>query len=69
MYLAVKEIKPIYNHKLILTFGNDEVKLFDMTPYLNISIFKELKNKSLFKSVKVSFYSIEWPNEEDIYKL
>lgn len=45
---------------------NKEVKLFDMSPYLNQGIFKDLKDENLFKAVKVSFDSIEWPNEADI---
>lgn len=55
MYLAVKEVKPIDNYKLILTFENNEVKLFDMIPYLDKGIFQELKYENLFKSVKISF--------------
>lgn len=66
MYLAVKDVKAIDNYKLILTFENKEVKLFDMNPYLNQEIFKDLKDENLFKAVKVSFDSIEWPNEADI---
>ena len=66
MYLAVKEVKPIDNYKLILTFENNEGKLFDMIPYLDKGIFQELKDENLFKAVKVSFDSIEWPNEADI---
>ncbi|MEG0857158.1 MAG: DUF2442 domain-containing protein [Terrisporobacter sp.] len=66
MYLAIKDVKPIDNYKLILTFENKEVKLFDMSPYLNQGIFKDLKDENLFKAVKVSFDSIEWPNEADI---
>lgn len=66
MYLGVKEVKPIDNYKLILTFGNNEVKIFDMIPYLDKGIFQELKDENLFKAVKVSFDSIEWPNEADI---
>ena len=66
MYLGVKEVKPIDNYKLILTFGNNEVKIFDMIPYLDKMIFQELKEKNLFKSVKVSVDSIKWPNEADI---
>ena len=61
MYLGVKEVKPIDNYKLILTFGNNEVKIFDMIPYLDKMIFQELKDKNLFKSVKVSVDSIKWP--------
>ena len=66
MYLAVKEVKPIDNYKLILTFENNEVKIFDMIPYLDKGIFQELKDENLFKAVKVSFDSKEWPNEADI---
>lgn len=66
MYLAVKEVKPIDNYKLILTFENDEIKLFDMKPYLNKGIFKELWDENLFREVRVSFDSIEWPNEADV---
>ena len=66
MYLALKEVKPIDNYKLILTFENNEVKIFDMIPYLDKGIFQELKDENLFKAVKVSFDSIEWPNEADI---
>ena len=66
MYFAVKEVKPIDNYKLILTFENNEVKIFDMIPYLDKGIFQELKDENLFKAVKVSFDSIEWPNEADI---
>lgn len=66
MYLAVKEVKPIDNYKLILTFENNEVKLFDMIPYLDKGIFQELKDENLFKSVNVSFDSIKWPNKADI---
>ena len=66
MYLGVKEVKPIDNYKLILTFENNEVKIFDMIPYLDKGIFQELKDENLFKAVKVSFDSIEWPNEAGI---
>ena len=37
-----------------------------MIPYLDKGIFQELKDENLFKAVKVSFDSIEWPNEADI---
>ena len=66
MYLAVKEVKPTDDYKLILTFDDDSVKLFDMKPFLEKGIFKELKDETLFKTVKVSFDSIEWLNGADI---
>lgn len=66
MYLSVKEVKPLDEYKLLLTFENGEVKLFDMKPYLDKGIFRELKNISLFKSARVNFDTVEWENEADI---
>ncbi|NFV11750.1 DUF2442 domain-containing protein [Clostridium sporogenes] len=66
MYLSVKDVKALDSYKLLLTFENGEVRLFDMKPYLNKGIFKKLKDTSMFKSVKVSFDTIEWENEADI---
>ena len=66
MYLAVIKVKPLDDYKLELTFKNDEVRVFDMKPYLEKGIYKELKDKNKFKSVKISFDSIEWCNQADI---
>lgn len=66
MYLAVKSVKPLPNYKLLLTFENDETRLFDMNPYLDKGIFKELRDSSLFNTVKVNFDSVEWANEADL---
>jgi len=33
MYLGVKAVKPKDNYLLLLTFENDEQRLFDMKPY------------------------------------
>jgi len=66
MYLAVKDVKPLDNYNLLLTFENNEERIFDVKPYLEIGKFQELKDKDLFKSVKVSFDSIEWANQLDL---
>ena len=66
MYLAVKDVKPLENYRLLLKFENDEEKIFDVKPYLNIGKFQELKDENLFKSVRVSFDSIEWANQLDL---
>ena len=66
MYLAVKEVKPINNYNLILTFSNGEKRQFDMNPYLNKGIFQELRDISKFNTVRISFDTIEWYNEADL---
>ncbi len=66
MYLSVKEVKPLKDYYLLLKFENNEEKLFDVKPYLEIGKFQELKDVNLFKSVKVCFDSIEWDNQLDL---
>ena len=66
MYLALTDVRAIENYKIILVFEDKSVKLFDMNPYLEKCIFKELKDENLFKSVIVSFDSIKWLNGADI---
>lgn len=66
MYLSVKEVKTLNEYKLLLTFENGEVRLFDMSPYLDKGIFREIKDLYLFKSARVSFDTVEWENEADI---
>ena len=65
MYWTVKEVVPAEDFILILTFENGEKRSFDMKPYLETGIFKELNNIEIFNSVRVSFDSIEWKNEAD----
>jgi hypothetical protein len=66
MYLAIKEVNPLDNYLLLLTFENGEKRQFDMKPYLELGIFKELKDLRLFRTVKTNFDSIEWDNEADL---
>ena len=62
----ITNVKPEPNYNLILTFNNGEVKKFDVKPYLNIGLFKELRDLSLFNSVKPFLGSIQWANGIDL---
>ena len=66
MFFAVTDVAPLNNYMLRLKFKNGEEKVFDMKPYLEIGIFKELKDETIFKTAKVSFDTVEWANEADI---
>ena len=65
MYPAVKEVKPGIDYTLMLTFDNGQKRKFDMKPYLDKGIFRELKDISKFNTVHISFDSVEWDNEAD----
>ena len=54
MYLAVKDVKALEDYQLLLKFENDEERVFDVKPYLEIGKLQELKDENLFKTVKVS---------------
>ena len=66
MYLSITDVKPLEKYKLLLTFENKEKRIFDVSPYFNIGKFSELKDPSLFSTVKIKFDSIEWDNNLDI---
>ena len=62
----VINVKPEQNFTLWITFNNGEEKRFDVKPYLGIGIFKELKDLSLFNSVKPCLGSVQWANGVDL---
>jgi hypothetical protein len=62
----VSNVQPQQDYFLLITFDNGEVKRFDVNPYLEIGFFKELKDKSVFNSVKPFLGSIQWSNGVDL---
>jgi hypothetical protein len=66
VYLAVKDVKALEDYRLLLKFENDEERIFDLKPYLDIGKFRELRDRNLFRSVKVCFDTIEWANRLDL---
>ncbi len=62
----VKKASAEEGHTLHLVFTNGEEKLFDVSPLLDQGIFRELRNDSVFKSVKVSHGSVQWAEGQDI---
>ena len=61
----VKAVKANPNYTLTLTFTNDEVMVFDVKPYLDKGIFRELKDRKEFNSVRPFLGSIQWRNGQD----
>jgi Protein of unknown function (DUF2442) len=61
----VKFVQPNKDFTLNLTFDNNERKIFDVKPYLEYGVFRELKDLSLFYSVKPFLGTVQWQNEQD----
>lgn len=59
-------VKPLDGYNLLVTFSNDESRVFDVKPYLEFIPFKKLVDRKIFESVHVAGLSIEWENGADI---
>jgi hypothetical protein len=66
IYQGVKNVQPLPDYQLLLTFANGEKAIFDVKPYLDKGVFSALRDESLFKSVRVSFDTVEWGNGADL---
>ena len=66
MNLQVSKISVKPKHELLVKFNNGKTRSFDMKPYLNKGIFKELKNEAYLKKVRVVHGGVEWPHEQDL---
>ncbi len=58
------EVRPEY--KLCVRFSDGKSRLFDVKPYLRKGVFKELRNESYLKKVRIISGGIEWPHEQDL---
>jgi hypothetical protein len=59
-------VVPQSDYCLLVTFSNDEKRMFDVKPYLNFKPFDELKNPVIFNTVRPAGLSIEWVHGQDI---
>jgi hypothetical protein len=66
MYLGIKQVAATDDYQLDLTFENNECRRFDVKPLLTIGRFSELQDITLFKTVKISFDTVEWDNGLDL---
>lgn len=61
----VIKVEALVNSQLRLFFDNGEIRVFDVSPYLEKGIFKELQISHYFERVKPFFGGVQWPNEQD----
>ena len=50
---------------LTLEFNDGSIRCFDAKPYLEIGIFRELKDLNYFKNIRLAFGTVQWQNEQD----
>ena len=62
----VVKVRANDDFSLDLKFDDGSVRRFDVKPYLEYEVFRELKDRDYFKTVKVAFGTVQWPGEQDI---
>lgn len=61
----VKNVKPLADYILHLTFKNGEKKLFDVKPWLDKTVYQNLRNTDIFRKAHVTFGTVSWDEEID----
>lgn len=61
----VKQVFANSDYTIDIIFDNDEMRIFDVKPYLDKGIFKDLVNKNRFNSVRPVLGSIRWEGGQD----
>jgi hypothetical protein len=66
MYWDVTKVEPLPDYRLYVEIADGRKGVFDLTPYLDKGVFKELKEVSYFNQVGILYGAVTWPNEQDI---
>ncbi|TAN49740.1 MAG: DUF2442 domain-containing protein [Methylococcaceae bacterium] len=61
----VINVVPLQGFQLRVTFTNGELRVFDVTPYLNYPAFKSLNNPGYFTLAHHHHGTVRWPNGVD----
>lgn len=65
--LQVISVECAQDYQLKVELSNGESGIFDMKPYLDKGVFKELQDLNYFKRVSIDHMGgICWPHEQDL---
>jgi len=53
------------HHQLLVTFTNQEQRIFDVSEYLTLPVFQGLRNLNYFKQVQVKHGTVCWGDDVD----
>jgi hypothetical protein len=56
---------PLEDYQIDILTSSGVSGVFNVKPYLNGGIFRELQDKTYFSRVRPAHHGIMWPNEED----
>jgi hypothetical protein len=66
MYWDVQVVKPLPDYCIYVEIDDGRKGIFDLKPYLDHGVFRELRNVNYFNQVGILFGAVTWPNKQDI---
>lgn len=66
MYWDVKTVRPLPDFRIYVEIEDGRKGIFDLNPYLDRGVFRELRDVHYFNRVGIQFGAVTWPNEQDI---
>ena len=66
MYRDAKFVQPLPDYRTYVELADGRKGIFDMKPYLDRGVFRELRQVHYFNQVGILFGAVTWPNEQDI---
>jgi len=63
--VKVISVEPMGDYKLKIELSGGRKGVFDVSPYIDNGVFKELKEPAYFRSVRAAFGGIMRPHEQD----
>lgn len=64
--LDVVAVQVADEYQLLLTFENQEQRLFDMRPFIETPPWNRLKRGEVFRKVRIQQGTVVWPGQIDI---
>jgi hypothetical protein len=64
--MRIAEVKPDQNYTLQIVSEDGKIGVFDVSPYLELEAFTDLKNQDAFQRVTNGGYFVEWDCGADL---
>ncbi len=59
-------VKPMEGYRLLVTFDNGEMKVYDANPLIKGDWFGQLRDEKMFNTVHIAGLSVEWAGGQDV---
>lgn len=66
MHWDATTVKPLPDYRIYVELEDGQRGIFDLTPYLDHGVFRELKDPAYFHRVGIVHGAVTWPHEQDI---